>query len=132
INQDGQSGNDRPNLVGGQPLGIPHPNRTDQLKEWFNTAAFSKNAITAANPTGNGDAGRNIIYGPSFRDVDLAVFRNFKVYERMVLQVRAEALNVFNFVNLNNPVSSMSASNFGSITGAGTMRQLQLGMRLTF
>jgi len=26
----------------------------------------------------------------------------------------------------------MSASNFGSITGAGTMRQLQLGMRLTF
>jgi hypothetical protein len=62
----------------------------------------------------------------------LAIFRDFRIHEQITLQARAEALNAFNLVNLNNPVTTLSASNFGTITGAGTMREIQIGLRLTF
>jgi hypothetical protein len=132
VNQDGQSGNDRPNDVPGVSFATAHNTRAQQVAEWFNTAAFTKNAITASDPTGDGNAPRNLLNGPGFRDVDLAIFRDIRIGERFTLQARGEATNTFNFVNLNNPVSSMSASNFGTITGAGTMRQIQVGLRLTF
>ena len=132
VNQDGQSGNDRPDIVPGVAFGTAHRTRGQQVAEWFNTAAFAKNAITAADPTGNGNAPRNFLIGPGYRDVDLAIFRDIRIGERFALQARGEATNTFNFVNLNNPVATMSASNFGTITGAGTMRQIQVGLRLTF
>ncbi len=131
MNNDGQSGNDRPNLTG-VAFTMPHNTRAEQVAAWFNSGAFVKNAITTADPTGDGNAPRNLINGPGYRDVDLAVFRDFRIHEQVSLQFRAEALNSFNFVNLNNPVTTLSASNFATITGAGTMREVQLGLRLTF
>jgi hypothetical protein len=132
VNQDGQSGNDRPNIVPGVSFATAHGTRAQQVAAWFNTAAFAKNAITASDPTGDGNAPRNFLTGPGYRDVDLAIFRDIRMGERFTLQARGEATNTFNFVNLNNPVTTMSAANFGTITGAGTMRQIQIGLRLTF
>ncbi|MGH9666053.1 MAG: hypothetical protein ACRD9L_16630 [Bryobacteraceae bacterium] len=41
--------------------------------------------------------------------------------------------NSFNLVNLSNPgTNAGNTSTFGHITTAGPMRQLQLGMRLSF
>jgi hypothetical protein len=48
------------------------------------------------------------------------------------MEFRAEATNTFNMVNLNAPNSTVGSSTFGQISGAGSMRQLQLGLRLTF
>jgi hypothetical protein len=132
VNQDGQSGNDRPNIVPGLAFSVPHNARAQQVAAWFYAPAFTKNAITAANPTGDGNAPRNLLDGPGYRDIDLAIFRDFRIRERFMLQARAEALNAFNLVNLNNPVTTLSASNFATITGAGTMREVQIGLRLTF
>jgi hypothetical protein len=50
----------------------------------------------------------------------------------MKLQFRTEATNAFNIVNLNNPNASVGSSTFGVITGAKEMRQMQMGLRLTF
>ena len=50
-----------------------------------------------------------------------------------MLQLRAEATNVFNIVNLSNPGTGLNApATFGKIRTAGDMRQIQLGARLSF
>ena len=45
------------------------------------------------------------------------------------LQLRGEFFNAFNQVNFNNPVTNISASNFGRITGAGPGRIVQLAFK---
>ncbi len=124
-NLDGNSG-DRANLVG-DPVLDPNRPRSEVVAAWFNTAAF------AAVPVGTeGTAGRNIIDGPGSKNVDLGIFRDFNFTERFKLQFRAEATNAFNIVNLNNPTTNLNSSQFGRISTARTMREIQLGLRLTF
>jgi hypothetical protein len=65
----------------------------------------------------------------------MSLFRDFAISERMKLQFRGEATNVFNFVNLNPATlggTLSSTSTFGIITGALPMRVLQVGGRLLF
>jgi hypothetical protein len=124
-NLDGNN-NDRANLVG-DPLLDPNRPRQEVVARWFNTAAF------AAVPVGqDGTSGRNIIDGPGLKNVDIGIFRDFNFTERFKLQFRAEATNALNIVNLNNPVTSRNSAQFGQIRDARTMREIQLGLRLTF
>lgn len=102
--------------------------------EWFNTAAFTQNPATTGVAI-DGNSGRNMLYGPWFHDVDLAISRDFKFKERFDLQARGDAYNVFNIVSLSNPAGNgvtVGSSTFGQITAANPMRQLQIGLRLTF
>jgi hypothetical protein len=126
---------ERAQLVPGQnPLAV---NRT--AAEWFNTGAFSQNPSTLVNGIAvDGNSSRNMMRGPTFKDVDLAISRDFRLSrarEGMGLQLRADAYNVFNIVSLNAPVgngATVGSSIFGQITSASAMRQLQLGLRITF
>jgi hypothetical protein len=124
-NLDGSS-NDRANLVGNAQLD-PNRSRSAVTNEWFNTAAF-----TSPLAGMDGTAGRDILDGPGTHTVDLGIFRDFKIRERMTLQFRGEATNAFNMVNLQNPNSSLSSNLFGTIRTAGDMRQIQMGLRLVF
>jgi hypothetical protein len=38
----------------------------------------------------------------------------------------------FNHPQFNEPVTNVTATNFGQITGAGGNRQVQLGLRVSF
>jgi hypothetical protein len=114
-------------LSGSCPSGAP----LGSAACWFNTAAFAKNNPTNGAPV-DGSSPRNFLNQPGYRDVDLAIFRTFKVSERFGLQFRGEALNVFNMVSLNAPNATVGTATFGQITSAQTMRQLQLGLRLAF
>ena len=49
---------------------------------YFNTAAFAR--VTAA--AAFGDAGRDIVRGPGYFDLDGSLFRNFKITERVAFQ----------------------------------------------
>lgn len=142
-NFDGNS-TDRAQLVGNpltgnclEPGGVVGP-PVGSAGCWFNNTAFVQNKPTNGAPV-DGNSPRNFLNGPGYRDVDLAIFRTFKVNERFSLQIRGEALNVFNMVILNSPNATAPAapvttalSTFGTITSAQPMRQLQLGMRVTF
>ena len=64
--------------------------------------------------------------------VDLGFFRDFHVWESMVVQLRGEATNVFNIVSLNNPTANLASGNNGKITGAASPRVMQVGARFTF
>jgi hypothetical protein len=122
------SSNDRADLVSGlNPVLDPNRRRNEVVEQWFNTAAF-----TDAQLGQNGTAGRNIIDGPGSKVIDLGLFRQFSLSENVRLQFRAEATNAFNIVNLNEPNQTVGNANFGRITGAREMRQIQLGVRLSF
>jgi hypothetical protein len=126
LNADGQ-GNDRAHLVGNPQLSHDRP-RSELIAEWFNRAAFAHPA-----PGEDGSAGRNIVDGPGRTDVDLGLFRDFNVGRGMKLQAKVEAKNAFNIVNLMDPGTNLNSSGtFGRIREARPMRQVQLGVRLTF
>jgi len=126
-NLTGNSSAERAQLVAGQNPVLS--NRT--AAEWFNTAAFSQNAAVNGISI-DGNSGRNMLRGPTFKDVDLAISRDFVFKERVDLQFRADAYNVFNIVSLNAPGATVGSATFGVITSASAMRQLQLGLKLSF
>jgi hypothetical protein len=62
-----------------------------------------------------GNLGRNQIIGPGFGDVDLSLLKNFPILrERIKGQFRVEMFNVFNRVNLAQPLANMA---YGSLFG---------------
>jgi hypothetical protein len=125
---DGNTTNDRPNLVGDPVLARkPSPDEAKAGSPWFNTAAF------VANPPGTrGNAGRNTVTGPSSKNIDLGVFRTFSFSENHKLELRGELFNAFNWVNLGIPTFTMTSSNFGKILSADPPRIVQLGIRYSF
>jgi len=85
----------------------------------------------------DGNSARNLLYGPGYKTVDLAISRDFSLTERVKLRFRAEATNAFNHVNLGQPGASVPAAgsasaSFGVITSANSMRKMQFGLRLSF
>jgi len=61
------------------------------------------------------------------------LFKNFIFTERFRLQFRAEAFNIQNRVNFNNPNASVSAGvTFGRITAANDPRVLQFALKMFF
>jgi hypothetical protein len=124
-NLDGNT-NDRGNLTG-DPFLDPHRGQAIVSGEWFNTTVWTSPANGA-----DGTSARNLLTGPGTKNVDLGLFRNFRIRERMTLQARGEFANGFNMVNLGNPTATMSSSLFGQIRSASAMRNVQVGLRLTF
>ena len=50
-----------------------------------------------------GNLGRNALRGPAFKEINLSVFKNTLLTERLTLQFRAEFFNVLNHPNFANP-----------------------------
>jgi hypothetical protein len=117
----GFGANDRPNLVGNPELSNP------TTSQWFNTAAF---AFPAPGTFGN--AGRNILEGPGFQSVNASLVKNTRFSERVNLQFRAEAFNLFNHPNFNLPDNFLGSPTFGRITSARDPRHIQFGLKLLF
>jgi hypothetical protein len=114
-------GNQRPNL-----LRDPYSSEKN-ADHWLDAAAFG----TAAAGT-YGNLGRNNMKGPSAFQFDMGLTRSFQLRERASLQLRGEAFNVLNKVNLSNPVSSLNSGSFGKIQSAGSPRIIQLALKLVF
>ncbi|MFN0086064.1 MAG: TonB-dependent receptor, partial [Blastocatellia bacterium] len=127
-NLDGVT-NDRAQLIGDPRIDNPTAAR------WFNTAAFVQNRVVTGVAT-DGTSPRNVLDGPGFRIVDLALSRDFNLTERVKLRFRAEATNAFNMVSLGQPGTAVptgaTSATFGVITTANAMRRMQFGLRLTF
>jgi hypothetical protein len=125
----GISGQQRPNLVGAAPSlnCVPNPASPPQLMNCFDTAAF---AVPA--PFTFGNAPRNVLRGPKSLVSDLSLMKNVLLGGGATFQIRVEMFNVFNTVNWGNPNGVFGSANFGRITSAGTMRQVQIGGKLLF
>jgi hypothetical protein len=116
----------RPNIVPGADPMLSHGDRT--IARWFNTDAF------VASPANTlGFAPRFPLHGPGINNWDLALMRDFHLYERLKMQFRAEAYSATNHPQWGNPGTSLSNRNtFGVITSAGGARSIELTMRFFF
>jgi hypothetical protein len=132
FNADGAN-TDRVNLPSfGTNLGNP-----DQQK-WL-AGVFTASDFTFPPIGAFGTEPRNAFRGPGFKNLDLSLFKNFEVSghsgRRSKVQVRLEAFNIGNWVNLNNPSGSVTAATFGRVTSArgGTgPRVIQLALKYIF
>jgi Carboxypeptidase regulatory-like domain/TonB-dependent Receptor Plug Domain len=109
--------NVRPNLIGGVPLYVDDPTLPGGRR--INRTAFS------IPPTGqSGTLGRNVLRGLPAWQVDFALRRQINLTEKLKLQLRAEAFNLFNHPNFGTIQTSLTAANFGQATN---MLNRQLG-----
>ena len=124
------------NLVGDPAVSSPGFSQgasADQVF-WFNAAAFAR---PAAGTFGN--AGRNPIRGPHTQNWDIALFKTFGAPNGKRIQLRGEAFNFPNLVNLDNPQTNPTSGSFGRVTGKGNTgsgrpgeRNIQLSLKFLF
>ncbi len=79
----------------------------------LNTSQFAASTTT---PSGFGDQARNQYRGPGFFDMDLSLMKDFRIKERVTVSVGAQAFNLFNHANFDQPVNDIANPLFGSIT----------------
>jgi hypothetical protein len=103
----------------------------DRLDLWFDRTVFSQ---PAPFTLGNLSPLIADLRNHHVNNVDLSVFKQFTVTERIRLQFRAEAFNAFNRVRFASPNTNVNAgANFGRVTTqANDPRQLQFGLKLLF
>ena len=79
-----------------------------------------------------GNSGRNSLRNPRRVNFDMSIFKVFKPIERLNVQFRAEAFNIFNHTEWTGVNPYVSTTNFMYTTGAHMPRVLQFALRLTF
>jgi hypothetical protein len=131
----------RPNLVGSPFSNVP-------AGYYFNPLAFARPTVAAgavipssggaatagAIGTDFGNVGRNLLRGPGQNNVDFSIFKRFPIGETKNIEFRTEFFNLFNHVNLANPLSDFNAgSSFGRITAASNNpRIIQFALKFNY
>jgi len=89
--------------------------------------------------TGLGDMQRNFGTGPGFADLDLSGEKETKIAHGVSFILRADAFDILNHPNFNQPASNVQGSTFGQITSTrfatsdgGSSRQLQISAKFVF
>ncbi|MBI3209743.1 MAG: TonB-dependent receptor [Candidatus Solibacter usitatus] len=101
-----------------------------RLNKYFDTTVFSQPA-----PFTLGNAGRVLpdVRTHGARNMNLSLFKNVVLRERVTVQFRAEAFNLTNSPQFGRPNSNFNAAQFGVISAqANDPRQLQFGLKLLF
>jgi len=101
---------------------LPNRNRDG----WLNPAAFAR------PPSGVYGNAANSIRGPGFIQLDMGLTRRFKIREGQSVEFRAEAFNLPNHVNPNNPSIVLNSATFGKSTSAYDPRIMQLALKYVF
>jgi hypothetical protein len=129
-NADGQN-NDRPNAPSFAKI-------TDTSNAHYISGLFTRADFPVPGLGQNGNLGRNTYFNPGDATTNLSVAKIFRVPwfvggdRGADLQLRADAFNAFNRVNLGGVSSTMDSSTFGRVTSAGNGRQFQFALRLSF
>ena len=97
------------------------------MDKWFDTSMFKANSAGVW-----GSALRGSIRGPKYFNIDMTLSRVIRLGNDRKLEVRAEAFNVFNRLNLDNPTTNFSSTDFGKITSAQDPRIMQFAVKFSF
>ena len=83
-----------------------------------------------------GNAGRNSLIGPALKNIDFAMVKTTKLSEKVSLQFRAEAFNLFNHPNRGRPNSLLENAGgfgFGDLGEVdSTPRRVRFALKLIF
>jgi hypothetical protein len=135
---DRDVGPNRPDLIGD-----PAPGSGDgRTTPYYNVTPIGSAGSAFGRPARGtfGNLPRNEIRGPGYWNVDASLFKRFRVKGESNLELRIEAQNVFNHVNLGNPDDTIGVPgnlnpNAGFITGTAAnavQRNLQFVLRFEF
>jgi hypothetical protein len=137
-----QSGNPVNIVTGNSRLnGLPNTVRPDLIgpirligtaDQWFDPSAF-------VEVDRFGNLGRNTVIGPAFHNTDFSLIKRLQLGAPFDGQLRLDVFDLFNHPNFGPPGNVVGTPTFGKITRtrlptgeAGSSRQIQLAIRLTF
>ncbi len=122
--------------------------------QWFNPSAFvcpgtpgwsvgqactiGDNPSTDLAPIGRfGNSGIGVVVGPGTVNLSTALGKSFLITERFRFKIEGSFTNIFNHVNLADPVNDITNPSFGQITAArgsdfGGYRTGQISARIEF
>jgi Carboxypeptidase regulatory-like domain/TonB dependent receptor/TonB-dependent Receptor Plug Domain len=133
-------GDARPNVLHDPNL----PSSERSVDRWFDTSAFVANYAADGRTLLAGNAGRNIIRGPGYVNLDLGLVKFIPIKNDVRVQLRVEAFNLTNTPHFALPVLKMSdkafgkithtrnSTNFGSTATTFANRMVQLAVKLEF
>jgi len=134
-------------------IGNPFAGTTANHKLFTTTGVFLNPAAFAVPAPGTfGTCAPNKFHGPGIQMVDLSLFKQFMITERVRFQFRAEFFNAFNHPNFSNPSAFVFWSagstgpygSFGKVSntlapilgndsgGPGDPREIQFAFKLYF
>jgi Carboxypeptidase regulatory-like domain len=130
-NADGTN-NDRPNAPSFAAGSLNYSKQS-----LISTGVFTASQFPAPCLGCVGNLGRNTYSNPGYADTDLSMQKIFTTPwftgdKTAHLQVRVDAFNAFNRVNLGGITGDLSNVNFGKVTGASPARTFQLGAKFRF
>jgi len=131
----------RPNVGSGDAYAVPGGQNRNQWFVGCTAAALAGGscgpfALPANNTYGNEQI--NSFYGPIFIQQDMSLFKRFNLIgeNRVRMELRGEAFNVFNHTNLGDPNTDITSPQVGQINGLpgafAQMRRFQFAVRLDF
>ncbi len=126
------SSNQRPNLVGDPYAGIDTGASIQRRGVDAGTYYFNKAAFALPPQFTLGNVGKNTLFGPGSQNWDFSLFKNTVITERVSMRLQGEFYNVFNHPNFNLPNRTINQPTTGVITGAGSPRLVQLGVKIMF
>ena len=119
----------RPNWTG-QDATLNDQSRADAILKWFDTSQF-----TTAPAFQFGSAPRVMpdLRSDGVKNLDFSLFKNNRFKNgKWNAQIRVEAFNLLNRTQFNTPNTQVDAGAFGTVSGAGPARQVQIGAKLLF
>jgi hypothetical protein len=132
FNQDG-SPSDRPDAPAFGNTFPFHPEDFLRGSGFGGNSRMQDMLVLFPTPDGrDGTLGRNTFPGPGIAVFDFSLFKRIVVSERFDVQFRAEFFNLFNRVNLYQPIANMDSGLFGLSTQAADPRVIQFGLRMSF
>jgi hypothetical protein len=130
-------GDNRPNLSG-------NPDGPQTRDQWFNSAPIGSSGSAFSRPAAGtfGTMKRNSLRGPGYWRTDASIFKHFRLSGARLLEVRVEAVNLFDNVNLGNPNSEVGVPgnnnadagriNSTAYGNADPQRNFQFALKFTF
>jgi hypothetical protein len=98
---------DRPDIVSAPRLLDP---RASANHQWFDPTTFTDNAVGTL-----GNVSRGFLRGPGYWGTNFSIQKDTRITEKMNIQMRLEAYNVFNHANFANPDGDVASATFGQI-----------------
>jgi hypothetical protein len=95
---------------------LDNPYGDDSTQPGGGRQYLNPNAFAQPDLGTQGTSARNSIRGAGFKNLDVALSRVFPLSSRQNVEVRAEAFNVFNWLNWGLPNVNLNSPTFGQIT----------------
>jgi len=130
LGDDADSTNLRADLVGNINLPADQKGKPavgQRGIQWFDPAGFAPPARFTY-----GNSARTIMLGPGSVNIDTALSKSFRFFERYRLQFRWEAFNTTNTPSFGLPGSGLGSGGFGIASAGSSDREMQFALKLFF